>query len=192
MKKSIIVIIAIIILIAIIVAVVLFNQKSKTKLEPINSAEDLSALMNKVQEGKEDLLWSLQTQTIDINDESMVNATTGLNNGNDLEYLVVSEPMVSAQAYSCVLAKVKSKVNANEIAKSMSEKIDTRKWICVSAEKLYATNSGDVVCLVMSSEELAKPVYDKFKELAGNVGKEYEKTEEEPSFEDFETLPTLP
>ena len=62
----------------------------------------------------------------------------------------------------------------------MSEQIDTRKWICVSAEKLYATNSGDVVCLVMSNEEWAKPVYDGFKELAGQVGEEYTKTEELP------------
>ena len=61
----------------------------------------------------------------------------------------------------------------------MKENIDTRKWICVSAEKVYSTSSGDIVCLVMSSEEMAKPVYEKFKELAGNVGEEYTKTEEE-------------
>ena len=33
--------------------------------------------------------------------------------------------------------------------------------------------------MVMSSEANAKPVYEKFKELAGNIGKEYEKSEEE-------------
>ena len=30
----------------------------------------------------------------------------------------------------------------------------------------------------MSSEEIAKPIYEKFKTLAGTVGQEYEKTEE--------------
>ncbi|MGN1301281.1 MAG: hypothetical protein ACI4U9_01980, partial [Clostridia bacterium] len=51
-------------------------------------------------------------------------------------------------------------------------------WICVSAEKLYATSSGDIVLLVMSSEDMAKPIYEKFKTLAGNVNEVYEKTEE--------------
>ena len=59
----------------------------------------------------------------------------------------------------------------------MSENIDTRKWICVSAEKLYATSSGDIVFLVMSSEEMAKPVYDAFKAKVGKVGQEYDKAE---------------
>lgn len=86
--------------------------------------------------------------------------------------------MMSSQAYSLVLVKVKDGVDADKIAKSMSEQIDIRKWICVSAEKLYATSSGDVVCLVMSSEERAKPIYEKFKKLAGTIGEEYIKTEE--------------
>ena len=51
--------------------------------------------------------------------------------------------MMSSQAYSLVLVKVKDGVDANNIAKTMSEKIDTRKWICVSAEKLYATSSNE-------------------------------------------------
>jgi hypothetical protein len=88
--------------------------------------------------------------------------------------------MMSSQAYSLVLVKVKDGVDANNIAKTMSEKIDTRKWICVSAEKLYATSSNDIVCLVMASEEWAKPVYEGFKALAGTVQEEYTKTEELP------------
>ena len=45
-------------------------------------------------------------------------------------------------------------------------------------KKVYATNSGDVVCLVMSNEEWAKPVYESFKSFAKTVGKEYTKEEE--------------
>lgn len=188
MKKVIITIIAILVVAAVIVAVVMLNQKPKTKLAPINSAEDLSALVEKLYEGKEGKLPNLMTQTIDVSDADMVKMTTGLENGNNLEYAVVSEPMMSSQAYSLVLVKVKDGVNANEIAKTMSENVDTRKWICVSAEKLYATSSGNIAILVMSSEERAKPVYEKFKELAQNVDKEYEKTEEEPNLDDFMTL----
>lgn len=182
MKNWVKIVLAIVILIAIIaVVVVAMNSKkgNATKLGEIGSAKDLETIIEKVYEGNEELP-GLQTQEVDITDNTMVQAFTGLESGKDLEYLVVSEPLMSSQAYSFVLAKVKDGVDANQVAKDMSEKIDTRKWICVSAEKLYATNSGNVVCLVMSNEEWAKPVYEKFKELAGEVGKEYTK-EEEPA-----------
>lgn len=171
----------VIILIMVIIGIALFtNKKPKTNLEAINSAEDLSALVNKVYEGQEgNIPSSLQTQIIDTTDDMAVKMVTGLENANDLEYVVASEPMITSQAYSLVLAKVKNGKNADEIAKQMSENVDQAKWICVSAEKVYATSSGDIVFLVMSSEKTAKPIYEKFKTLAGNIGKEYEKTEEQ-------------
>ena len=61
----------------------------------------------------------------------------------------------------------------------MNEKIDMRKWICVSAEKVYTTSSGNVVCLVMTRADLATTIYNKFKTLAGGVGQEFERTEEQ-------------
>lgn len=184
--KVIIAVIAILIIVAIIIAIVTKNQKPETLLDPINSPEDLSALIDKVYEGEENVLPTVATQIIDVTDTDTIKMATGLENGDNLEYVVTSEPMISSQAYSFVLAKVKTNVNANEIAKEMSEKINTRKWICVSAEKLYVTSSGDVVCLVMASEELAKPIYEKFKTLAGTIGEEYEKTEEEPNMDGIE------
>ncbi|MCI8617535.1 MAG: hypothetical protein HFJ60_04750 [Clostridia bacterium] len=168
-----------IVIIAIIAVIMLKDKKeNNSKLGEINSSEDLVNLVEKIYEGKQELLPGVDTNTIDVTDSNMVKSFTGLENGNNLEYLVVSEPMISSQAYSLVLAKVKNGTNANEVAKTMSENVDQRKWICVTAEKLYATNSGDIVCLVMSSEEWAKPVYETFKNLAGSVGKEYEKTDE--------------
>lgn len=178
MKKTIIIIVAIFIVIAIVLGIILMNSTPKTNLKPIESAENLSSLMDELYEGQEGLLPSLNTQIIDVTDANAVKYTTGLENGDDLQYIAVSEPMMSSQAYSLVLVKVKDGVDANNIAKSMSEQVDTRKWICVSAEKLYSTSSGDIVCLVMSSEEKAKPIYEKFKTLAGTIGEEYTKTEE--------------
>lgn len=178
--KIIIGIISVIVVLAIIITIALMNSKPQTKLEKINNAEDLASLINKVYEGqKEEMLSSLQTQIIDVSDDTMVKSFTGLDSGKELEYLVVSEPMMSSQAYSFVLATVKDGVNANEIAETIKNNVDNRKWICVSAEKVYTTSSKNVICLVMSSEEMAKPVYEKFKALAGNVGQEFEKTEEE-------------
>ena len=163
--KIILTIVSIILVIVVVLAVVtLTKPKDEKQIETINSAEELEGLINKVYEGQENLIPdSVQTQVIDIKDDVMVKSYTGLDNGNDLEYLVVSEPMISSQAYSFVLLTVKEGVNANKIAETIKDKVDYRKWICVSAEKVYTTSSGNVVCLVMSSEQVAKPIYEKFK-----------------------------
>ena len=172
-------VVSIILVIAVIVVVILTNSKAKKQLITINSAQDLENLISSVYEGQEDKIPnSVQTQVIDIKDDVMVNSFTGLDNGDDLQYLVVSEPMITSQAYSFVLATVKEGVNANKIAETIKDKVNYRKWVCVSAEKVYTTSSGNVVCLVMSSEEVAKPIYERFKTLVGTVGQEYEKTEE--------------
>lgn len=184
MKKALKFIIPVVIIVAIVAVVVIaMNRETKPKsnLPEINSSEDLIALVEKIYEGQEDKLFpSIETREVDVSDEMLINAVTGLTNGENLEFAVASEPMITSQAYSLVLVKVKDGVDPNEIAKEMNEKINTRKWICVAAEKAYTTSSGNVVCLVMSSEDIAKPIYEKFKELAGTVGQEYEKSEIEP------------
>lgn len=183
MNKTVKIVIAVVAVVAVIavlaVAFATKNTKTASKLN-VSSIEDLTTLVNKIYEGVTMQMPNVATQEIDITDADMVQYLTGLENGNDLEYAVVSEPMMSSQAYSLVLVKVKNGVNATDVAKTMKDNIDTRKWICVSAEKVYATTSGDVVCLVMSNADTAKAVYDSFKTLAGSVGQEYERSEEEP------------
>lgn len=178
-KTIIIALVTIVIVVAVVVAIFMVNRKPKTNLETVNSNEDLLVLVDKLYEGQKGLFSSLQNEAVDVADNDFIQYYTGLENGTNLEYVVTSEPMISSQAYSLVLAKVKNGVDANSVAKEMSEKVNTSKWICVSAEKLYATSSGDIVFLVMSSEDMAKPIYEKFKTLAGNVNEVYEKTEEE-------------
>ena len=179
MKKSTIVIIAVCVVVVAVLAVMLFSNSSSSNLPKIASAEDLSKLVDSIYAGVTDEMPGVMTQPIDVTDKDSVNYMTGLENGDELEYLVVSEPMMSSQAYSLVLAKVKSGVNAVKVAETMKTNINTRKWICVTAEKVYATNSGDVVCLVMTRADLAESVLNSFKTLAGNVGKVFERTEQE-------------
>ena len=182
MKTGMKVLLAIFVIIIIGVVAVAFmggNSTPATNLDPITSSEDLTALIEKVYEGLEIEVPMLMSQEIDVTDSDMVAYVTGLENADDVEYAVVSEPMMSSQAYSLVLVKVKDGVDASKVAKEMNENIDNRKWICVTAEKVYSTSSGNVVCLVMSNEETAKAVYENFKTLAGTVGEEYERTAEE-------------
>lgn len=174
-----------IVIIAVVIAIILgvyivissVNKKPKTNLEPVKSGEDLIGLVDKIySEMSEEELPMLQSQLLDLTNNDTIKYITGLDNRTNFEYVVVSEPLMSSQAYSLVLAKVQSGIDANKVAKEMSEKVDTRKWICVEAEKLYATSSGDIVFLVMSNENIAKPIYERFKTLAGNINEVYEKT----------------
>lgn len=179
-KKVIIgIIIAIVVVAAVVLGVVLMGGGNKVKSNlNIQSAQDLEALVTNMYTGLEDKLpISLATTTLDLSDTETFTYVTGLSSTEGIEYAVMSEPMMSSQAYSLLLVKVAEGTDANQIAKTMSESVDMRKWICVTAEKLYATNSGNVVCLVMTNAESAKLVYDNFKALAGEVGQEYEKTE---------------
>lgn len=179
MKKSTIVIIAVAVVVVAILAVMFFTKGEASNLPAITSSEDLTTLVDSIYAGVTDEMPGVMSQPVDVTDKDAVSYMTGLENGDELEYLVVSEPMMSSQAYSLVVAKVKSGVNASKVAETMKTNIDTRKWICVTAEKLYATNSGDVVFLVMTRADLAQSVFNSFKTLAGNVGQVFERTEQE-------------
>ena len=189
MNKIVKIVIAIIVAIVIIMGVNLF-RKSSPKQESnlnINNNDDLVSLINQIYSGITIEMPRLQTQALDVTDANMVKTFTGLDSTENIENLVVSEPLMSSQAYSLVLVKVKDGANINEMAKAMNENIDVRKWICVSAEKVYTATSENVICLVMTNADTAKAVYDSFKAIAGGIDKEYERTVEEPVFPTEET-----
>lgn len=176
-----IIMIAVIILAVIIGAILIINNKSKGNEEgKIETAEQMKEMFKIIYSKLGEKLPNLETQEISIEDETQVKAYTGLKSNKDIEKIVVSEPLMSSQAYSAVTVKVKSGANIEEIKKEMLENINMSKWICVSAEKMYITNNGNTIFMVMSSEDWAKPVYNEFKEYVGNnIGKELEKAEEE-------------
>lgn len=187
MNKIVKIVIAIIVAIVIIMGVyALRNSKPKSNLN-INSDEDLTALIDQIYSGITIEMPRLQTQTIDVTDTNMVKTFTGLDSNENIENIVASEPLMTSQAYSLVLVKVKDGANITDMAKAMNENIDVRKWICVSAEKVYTATSGNVICLVMTNADTAKTVFDSFKTIAGAVDKEYERTVEEPVFPTEET-----
>lgn len=176
-----IIIIAVIILAVIIGTILIINNKSKGNEESkIETTEQMKEMFKTIYSKLGEKLPNLETQEISIEDETQVKAYTGLKSNKDIEKIVVSEPLMSSQAYSAVTVKVKSGANIEEIKKEMLENINMSKWICVSAEKMYITNNGNTIFMVMSSEDWAKPVYNEFKEYVGNnIGKELEKAEEE-------------
>ena len=190
MKKSTKIVIAALILIILAVVAIVVVKSIKTKNAnadvenessnslSITTAEDMGNLIDKLYVGLEDKLPnSLTSSELDISNPELVKTYTGLDNIEGIESIVVSEPMMSSQAYSLILVKADTSKRADEIAKLMNENVNTNKWICVTAEKVYSTSSGNIAFLIMSSEEWAKPVYENFKKEAGQIGTEYERTE---------------
>ena len=161
--------------VAILVAIIAFDSKPASNLN-VSSVADLTALVDQIYEGVSIEMPMLMTQELDMTDAETVKYFTGLENIDNVEYVVASEPMMTSQAYSLMLVKVKDGADANSIAKEMNENVDERKWICVTAEKIYSVASGDVVCLVMSNADTAKTVFESFKTIAGGIGEEFERT----------------
>lgn len=182
MKKSIIVIIAIVIIAAIVIATIMINggnKKENTTESKMQTTEQMKETFENIYTKLGEQLPSIQTNEIDITDELAVKSATGLNSTSNVEAIVLSEPLMNAQAYSAVMVKTSKDANIEEMKQEMLNNIDTRKWICVSAEKVYVTNNGNVIFLIMSNEEWATMVYNEFKNAVdGKIGKEIQKTEE--------------
>ena len=182
MKKQTItiIIIAVIILAVILGAILIINKNKGNEGGKIETVGQMKEMFKTIYSKLGEELPNLETQEISVEDETQVKAYTGLKSNKNIEKIVASEPLMSSQAYSAVTVKVKSGANIEEIKKEMLENINMSKWICVSAEKMYITNNGNTIFMVMSNEDWANPVYNEFKEYVGNnIGKELEKTEEE-------------
>ncbi len=120
----------------------------------------------------EDAKVELMVETKDIPTEQ-AEYFTGLTEEDftaSIESGSVSEAMIGSQPHSMVMLKVKDGVDAEAIAKNVFDNIDTRKWICVSAESLYVNTSGDYVFMVMSFVEIVDSIAPAFETLAGSVG----------------------
>ncbi len=188
MKKTIIIIVSIIAVIAITVGGYLLIKGTMPKEKKLQTAEEMQNMLNTIYSNEKINLPELETTTIDVNDTIQVGVFTGLESNDNIEELVVSVPFINAQPYSLAIVKVNEKADIEQMKQEMLDNIDMRRWICVSAEKLYITNYENIIFLVMSSEEWAKPVYDEFKNYVGNdIGKELEKSEAE----DFELPPEM-
>ena len=84
---------------------------------------------------------------------------------------------MTSQAYLLSVVKVKDGANVEKMKQEMLDNIDMDMWICVSADKLYITNSGNIIFLVMTNEEWATSVYNNFKKYVNNnIGKELTKS----------------
>ncbi len=182
MKKQMPIIIAVVVIVAIVAVftVIAVKNKNSSNVGRIETVQDMKNMMNTVYSRAKEGLPSLEVTEIDATDADQVEMFTGLKSTENVEKVVVLEPLMSSQAYSAVAVKVKDGTDVEKTKQEILDNINMSKWICVSAEKLYMTNNGNVIFFVMSDEDWAKTTYTEFKKYVNNeVGKELEKTGED-------------
>ena len=109
-------------------------------------------LLNKIYENVTVEL-PLMTMPIDLADEYAVPTFTGAETAEGMIEGAFSESMIGAQAYSLSLVKCESAEKAAELAQTMFDNIDTRKWVCVEATEKQAVVCGDLAFFVMLNPE---------------------------------------
>ena len=189
MKKQNIFIIGLILLavISFIIFILVSGSGDKGSVE---TPKDINDIINTINKNNKNVLPELETMKVDIKNIDEVTSYTGLKTNDGIESIVVSVPLITAQAYSVAIVKVKDNADVEKIKQEMLDNIDMRRWICVSAEQLYITNSGNVIFSVMADKDIAKAVYNDFKKYVNNnIGKELEKSNNE---ENIELPPEMP
>ena len=109
-------------------------------------------LLNKIYENVTVEL-PLMTMPIDLADEFALATYTGAASAEGMIEGAFNESMIGAQAYSLSLVKCESPEKAAELAQTMFDNIDTRKWICVEATEKQAVVAGDLAFFVMLNPE---------------------------------------
>ena len=120
--------------------------------EPEFVLTETEELLNKIYENVTVEL-PLMTMPIDLADEYAVPTFTGAETAEGMIEGAFSESMIGAQAYSLSLVKCDSAEKAAELAQTMFDNIDTRKWVCVEATEKQAVVAGDLAFFVMLNPE---------------------------------------
>lgn len=176
-NKPLIIGVSLIALAVIMLAVIMLVRSKDKSTSEFNSVDDLKTMVKSIYSDLGDTLPALEFQKINSSTESW-KYYTGLSDSSNVEFALVSEPLMNAQAYSLVVLKVKDTSKIEDMKQEMYDGINMSKWICVSAEKLYITNSGNIIFMVMASDDWATPVYNGFKKYVNNnIGKELTKTD---------------
>lgn len=184
MKKKQNILVIALILLAVITFGVIILVSGKENTSSLETTKDIIKMISIINKDNKNILPELETMKIDVKNIDEVTSYTGLTSNDDIESIVVSVPLITSQAYSVAVVKVKDTADVEKIKQEMLDNIDMGRWICVSAEQLYITNSGNVIFSVMTDKDIAKAVYDDFKKYVNNeIGKELEKTNDEGSIE---------
>ena len=111
MKKQTIILIVVLVLIALVllgVGIYLKGKDNTVSSSKLSSVSDMKKMFNTINGNLKNELPELETEEIDASDAMAVESYTGLKSNENVEKIVVSEPVMSSQAYSAVAVKVKA------------------------------------------------------------------------------------
>ena len=190
MKKKQNILVIALILLAVISFGIIILVSGKENTSSLETTKDIIKMISIINKDNKNVLPELETMKINVKNIDEVTSYTGLTSNDDIESIVVSVPLITSKAYSVAVVKVKDTADVEKIKQEMLDNIDMRRWICVSAEQLYITNSGNIIFSVMADKDVAKAVYNDFKKYVNNnTGKELEKSNIE---ENIELPPEMP
>lgn len=103
-------------------------------------------------------------ETMEIDQESMA-----YHLGVDtlkVEEAYVSDAMMSSQAHSVAVVKLKAGEDVAAAKKAIEENANPRKWLCVEAEEVIVENIGNTIILIMTDKDYASKLQENFKNLS--------------------------
>ena len=157
-KKLIWTIVAVIAVVAVLaVAIVFLNPKVE------NVEGTLTDLMAKVygEIPAEELPMMLGDMPIDSESAEYFLGTADVS----FKEALANEPMISSIAHSVVLVRLNDARDAKDAVEKIKTSVNPSKWLCATASKVIVESRGDLVILIMSSEELAPKLEANFKNL---------------------------
>ena len=158
MTKKVLIIIAIVAVVAIAVLAVVFLKPTEKNVEGT-----LEEIMDKIYAGISEENLPMMLGNIEVNAENV----EGFLGSANVEYseALASESMVGSIAHSVVLVRVDDASKIAEVAQTIKDNVNPRKWICVEASNVVVKEKGNLVILIMSSEELAPTLEANFDNL---------------------------
>lgn len=127
-----------------------------------------------------DEIASLATRELVLsNVEEEVTPHLGVASADAIERAVLSEPMMSSIAYSLAIVKAKEGADIDALKNEILNGVNYRKWWCVAAEKIAVASCGNVIMMVMASEEIVDGIVAAFTTVCeGNISEVLTKTGE--------------
>lgn len=74
---------------------------------------------------------------------------------------VASIPMISPNAYQCVLLRVEEN-SVDTVKQQLKDNADLNKWVCVSAETMLIESRGNVIFFIMGDNDTAYAMNNAF------------------------------
>lgn len=128
-----------------------------------NIEGSLTDIMTKIYEGisEEDL--PMMLSNVEVTKDMLENYVG--TNDIDMKEALASEPMVGSIAHSVVLIRMNEGADMDAAVKMIEENANPNKWICVEAENVVVERKGDLIILIMSSNDLTNTLKTNFENL---------------------------